>query len=66
MFRIIVAVAATVILFSIEAIMKYAKKITSLFYSIPSPCRAVLYGLLTALIVVCGAYGTNQFIYFQF
>jgi hypothetical protein len=64
--RVWVAIGSVVILLGIEAIMAYGKPVRELFFKAPHLCRVALYGLLTAIIVVFGAYGNNQFIYFQF
>ena len=64
--RIWVAVGSAVILFGIELIMAYIPKVQQLFFKAPHLVRVALYGLMTAVIVIFGAYGNNQFIYFQF
>ncbi len=66
LFRAIVAIGATVILFAVEFVAANIKRLKDGFFRIPYPVRAIGYGLLTAAILVCGAFGTNQFIYFQF
>ena len=66
LFRIWVTIGSVIILFVVELLMSYGKKAVSLFYRAPHFCRVALYGLLTAVIIVCGVFGENQFIYFDF
>ncbi len=66
LFRIIVAIGAALLLLSVEFIAANFKRVKDKFFAMPYPVRAAAFGLLTAVIIICGAYGTNQFIYFQF
>ncbi len=65
-FRVIVAVASTILLLAVELIMCYGKKIVSLFYRMPHICRLALYTALILIIVFFGSFGENHFIYSNF
>jgi len=64
--RAYVAVGAVILLFGIEFLQNYAKKFIDWYFRLPHPVRVVSYALLTAIIIIFGAYDNKAFIYFQF
>jgi Predicted membrane protein involved in D-alanine export len=64
-FRAWIAVFASILLLSIEGILK-SKKVTSWYIKAPTLIRLSSYAILLAIIVIFGAYDNKSFIYFQF
>ena len=65
-FRIGVCIGAVILLMVVEGIMSAGGRAVAAFHRAPHALRVVGYGTLVAIILIFGAFGQNQFIYFQF
>lgn len=65
-FRIGVCIGAVILLMTIEGIMSAGGRAVAAFHRAPHALRVAGYGVMVAIILIFGAFGENQFIYFQF
>lgn len=64
--RTYVAIGAVILLFAVEFMQNYGKKVIDWYFRLPHPVRVASYAFLTAIIIIFGAYDNKAFIYFQF
>ena len=64
--RAYVSLGAVLLLFGVEYVCNYMKPLADRFFRMPRLIRLVCYALLSAIIIIFGAYDNKAFIYFQF